>query len=195
MRHFPLVDFTVRWRPYELMPSSSGGTRTLGKKEAYLSFMGDPQKVAQYFRRLQLEGSQTGIGFEFEGSTSSTLDAHRLAEWALHAHGADAQDRLVEAQFSAYMEKGEPPNSAESQVRAAAAAGLDSADARRVLEDKAAYADETARKLQQAQREAVSGVPCFRIGGREVATGAQSPEYWEHALMRVLNEQHQAGRS
>ena len=94
MRRFPLVDFTLRWRPYELMPSSSGGTRTLRKKEAYLSFMGDAQKVRAYFTRLQAEGAQTGIAFEFDGATSSTLDAHRLAEWALHAHGADARPAL-----------------------------------------------------------------------------------------------------
>ena len=77
-------------------------------------------------------------------------------------------------------------------MRAAARAGLDPDEARAVLEDKRAFADETRQKLQQAQREGVSGVPCFRIREREVATGAQSPAYWEHALMRVLNEQYQA---
>ena len=53
MSRFPLVDFTLRWRPYELVPSQSGGVRTMRKAEAYLSFMGDPHRVASYFARLQ----------------------------------------------------------------------------------------------------------------------------------------------
>ena len=83
MAALPLVDFRLRWRPYELQPSTSGGTRTMKKSDAYLGFMGSAHKVYSYFRRLRDEGVQTGIAFEFDGHTSSTFDAHRLAEWAL----------------------------------------------------------------------------------------------------------------
>jgi len=176
----------VRWWPYELKPSSSGGKRTMRKYDAYLSFMGDPQKVRAYFARLKSEGAQTGIAFEFEGETSSTYDAHRLAEFALDKYGEGVQDALVEAQFSAYMERGEPPNSVTSQLAAAASVGIDSEAARAVLSDRSRYSEVTDAKLRAAQDGGVSGVPAFKVDGELVCTGAQSPEYWEEVLRQQL---------
>lgn len=153
MARLPLVEFVVRWWPYELKPSSSGGTRTMRKFDAYMAFMGDPQRVRGYFERLRGEGERTGIAFEFEGETSATYDAHRLAEYALVEYGEAVQDALVEAQFSAYMERGEPPNSPESQLAAAAAAGIDANAARAVLADKSAYRQQTDAKLRATRAD------------------------------------------
>ena len=55
-----------------------------------------------------------------------------------------------------------------------------------MLDDQAAYADVTRSKLEAARREGVSGVPCFRIDGVEVATGAQGVVFWEHTLRQKL---------
>ena len=156
------------------------------KLDAYMAMMGDMHKVASYCARLRDEGVAIGIAFEFEGSTSATFDAHRLAEWALDTHGDDAKDRLVEAQLSQYLEAGLPPNSIDAQVAAASAAGLDALGARRILEDKQAFADVTQRKLAEARGSAVSGVPCFRIDGKVVATGAQTVDWWEDELRKQL---------
>lgn len=190
MARLPLVDFRVRWRPYELVPSSGQG-RTMRKQDAYLSFMGTAHRVHQYFARLRDEGAQTGIAFEFEGSTSNTLDAHRLAEWALDQHGEDAQDALVTQQFSQYMEHGKPPKDHDSQLAAAASAGLDTAAARAVLEDPRAYADVLKTKLAEVRRDNISGVPYFKLAGAEPVTGAQAVEYWEDVLRRRLLQLHQ----
>jgi len=162
------------------------------KVDAYNGFMGDLRKVHGYFCRLREEGAHTGIAFEFDGHTSSTFDAHRLAEWALDTHGADVQDRLVEEQFKQYMELGQPPNSRASQLAAAAAAGVDVDSARRVLEDRSAYAAATQAKLQAARAGGVSGVPCFRIDGQPIVTGAQSADFWEDALRQYLAHQRRA---
>lgn len=188
MAKFPLVNFHVLWRPFELVPSSGQGRR-MHKVDAYMSFMGDMRRVQDYFQRLRSEGAKTGIAFEFDGQTSSTLDAHRLTEWALRTYGPDVQDQLVEAQFSRYMEHGEPPNSVDSQVAAAASMGLDADAARKVIENPQAFAQETTDKLQQNRRDGVSAVPNFRIGGREVASGAQPVEYWESLLRRIVLSQ------
>ena len=79
-----------------------------------------------------------------------------------------------------FFERGEPPNDRDKQVDAASKAGLDAVKAKAVLDDQAAYADVTRSKLEAARREGVSGVPCFRIDGVEVATGAQGVDLWEH---------------
>ena len=194
MARLPLVDFKTVWRPYQLVPSS-GKNRTLRKSEAYLSFMGDPTKVHAYFTRLRHEGSETDIRFEFEGKTSGTFDAHRLAEWALDQYGSDAQDTLVTRQFEMFFERGEPPNDLDRQVDAASKAGLDAVKAKAVLDDQAAYADVTRSKLEAARREGVSGVPCFRIVGVEVATGAQGVDFWEHKLRQKLMMLHKQAQA
>ncbi len=148
--------------------------------------MGDAHKVAAYFHRLQAEGGGTGIAFEFEGSTSATRDAHRLAEWCLATHGEHAQDRLVEAQFVQFFERGRPPNDADAQLAAVTAAGLDADAARAVLRDPRAYEAETRAKLDAARAGGVRGVPAFHINGREVAYGAQSADYWVSVLQQQL---------
>merc|ERR1719359_2395579 len=104
--------------------------------------------IRQYWKRLESEGQQTGINFEFDGKMGDTFDAHRLAEWALDSAGVKKQDELVEAQFSEYMEHGAPPNDRTSLLRAVERVGLDVAAARQVLESNA-YEKETREKLAQ----------------------------------------------
>lgn len=156
------------------------------KVDAYLSFMGDGYKVASYFARLQAEGRATGIAFEFEGSTSATFDAHRLAEWCLAMHGEAKQDALIEHQFAMFFERGRPPSDEAAQLEAAEAAGLPPEEARAVLFDRRAFAAETRVKMDAARRGGVRGVPSFTIGGREVAYGAQSADYWQSILQAEL---------
>ena len=86
------------------------------------------------------------------------------------------------------MERGQPPSAVDAQVAAARAAGLDGDVARRVLEDKRAFAEATAAELAAARTAGVSSVPCFRIDGRVVATGAQPIEFWEEVLRRASHE-------
>jgi len=104
-----------------------------------MNFMGDMGRVTGYFERLREEGAETGIDFEFDGETGDTLDAHRLAEWALKEHGVGAQDKLVTAQFKRYMEIGEAPSDKASQLKCVEMAGLP-ADARAALADAHQYA-------------------------------------------------------
>jgi predicted DsbA family dithiol-disulfide isomerase len=189
MARFPLVDFSLLWTPYELVPTSTEhahARRSMRKVEAYLGFMGEMGKVRAYFARLTQEGRATGIEFEFEGRTSSTFDAHRLSEWCAATKGVAAQDMLIEAQFIQYFELGQPPSSMESQLAAASAAGLDVEASRAVLMDPTAYANTTRQRMDHGRCQGVRGVPSFRIDGREVACGAQSVDWWEHTLRQQL---------
>jgi predicted DsbA family dithiol-disulfide isomerase len=185
MARFPLVDFRLKWRPYELAPSSGAG-RTLRKVDAYVRFMGSRPKVVAYFERLRLEGAQTGIAFEFDGHTSSSFDAHRLMEWCIDTHSDSAADRLMESLMVQYFERGQPPNALEAQLAAAAESGLDVSAARSILTEPRAFADETQRSLQEQRAIGVRGVPAFRLAGEEVAVGAQSADFWEGVLREHL---------
>lgn len=158
----------------------------MSKLDGYMSFMRDEAKVKQYWQRLVNEGSQTGIQFEFDGRMGDTFNAHRLAEWALDVGGPAAQDRLVEEQFSQYMEHGEPPCDRDSLLKAVEKVGLDSSEAARVL-DSGAYANETREKISSASSGGIRGVPHFFIEGRSAGSGAMPTQEWVGMLRRVAS--------
>eukprot|EP00746_Dinoflagellata_sp_MGD_P017609 gnl/MRDRNA2_/MRDRNA2_140544_c0_seq1.p1 gnl/MRDRNA2_/MRDRNA2_140544_c0~~gnl/MRDRNA2_/MRDRNA2_140544_c0_seq1.p1 ORF type:complete len:186 (-),score=47.35 gnl/MRDRNA2_/MRDRNA2_140544_c0_seq1:149-706(-) len=177
---FPNAEFDVKWSPYQLMRNAP----TASKLDGYLMFMRDESRVREYWKRLESEGKETDIKFEFDGQMSDTFDAHRLAEWALATAGAKAQDQLVEAQFSEYMEKGSPPNDRTSLLRAVEKVGLDVAAATQIL-DSNAYQNETRKKIAEAQKKGVQGVPHFFVNGQSVGSGAMPSDSWRQMLKQV----------
>lgn len=177
---FPNADFDVKWRPYQLMKNAP----TASKLDAYKMFMKDEAKIRQYWKRLESEGQQTGINFEFDGKMGDTFDAHRLAEWALDTAGVKKQDELVEAQFSEYMEHGAPPNDRESLLRAVEKVGLDVNAAKQVLNNNQ-YAKETEQKIGRAHKDGVQGVPHFFVNGQNAGSGAMPTEQWTKMLSQV----------
>ena len=48
---------------------------------------------------------------------------------------------------------------------------------------------ETRAKMEAGRRASIRGVPSFRIGGQEVACGAQSPDFWVATLRQYLRSQ------
>ena len=151
-----------------------------------MNFMGDMGRVTGYFERLREEGAETGIDFEFDGETGDTLDAHRLAEWALKEHGVGAQDKLVTAQFKRYMEIGEAPSDKASQLKCAEMAGLPADAAAAVLGDDAAYLPETKAKLSESRQRGVSGVPAWFVDDDQVGSGGMPTSDWERILRGVV---------
>jgi len=176
---FPDAEFEVKWAPFQLME----GSPTMSKLDGYRKFMGDEAKIRGYWKRLETEGSQTGINFEFDGQMGDTFEAHQLAEWALETKGPVMQDKLVEAQFSEYMEIGAPPSDRASLLRAVEKVGLDPNEAKKVLEN-GQYAQKTKDRIGSV-RGKVQGVPHFYINGKDAGSGAMPTEEWVGKLRRV----------
>jgi len=166
-KSIPEAEFDVSWKPYQLSPNAP----TQSKMAGFMKYMQDETKVREFFKKLESEGQQTGIAFEFDGEMGDTFNAHRLAEWALTVCGSGAQDKLVEAQFSEYMETGSPPCDNASLLRAVEKVGLDVPAARQVLESNA-YADETKKKIEEAKD--IEEVPTFYVNGKCVGYGIKS---------------------
>lgn len=178
---FPDADFEVKWTPYQLM----SGIPTMSKFDGYMAFMRDEARIRSYFKRLRGEGSQTGINFEFDGQMGDTFQAHQLAEWALETRGPEAQDKLVEAQFSEYMERGAAPSERASLLRAVGTVGLDVEEARRVL-DGGEYKEKTMERIQEVTGK-VNGVPHFFVNGRSVGSGAMPTNDWVSMLRPIAS--------
>mmetsp|Transcript_23685 Transcript_23685/g.93932 ORF Transcript_23685/g.93932 Transcript_23685/m.93932 type:complete len:157 (+) Transcript_23685:430-900(+) len=141
-------------------------------------------RVRSYWQRLRSEGAPLDIAFEFDGRVGDTYDAHRLAAWAAEKYGFAAQDKLVEAQFVAYMVDGHAPSDKTSQLAAVEKAGLPVDEAAAVW-DELAYKADVDRELAEARDRSVTGVPSFFVDGDFLTSGAIPTEAWIDHLAAV----------
>lgn len=112
--------------------------------------------------------------------TGNTRDAHRLALWAQDADPASAQ-RLLEAMYSAYFERGRGVFSKDDLVVLAGEVGLD-ADAAREMLAGTAYLDQVVQDQVLAPTFGANGVPFFVIDRAFGVSGAQPVEVFVDAL-------------
>ncbi|MFE9024232.1 DsbA family oxidoreductase [Streptomyces sp. NPDC007808] len=117
----------------------------------------------------------------------STFDMHRLLHLAKE-HGR--QDALIQVLYTANFaeERSVFTEGDERLVELAVAAGLDADDARGVLADPDAYAEEVRADEREAARLGASGVPFFVLDRTYGVSGAQPSEVFEQALAQAWGE-------
>ncbi len=116
----------------------------------------------------------------------NTFDAHRLLHWS----GLQDRDRalaLKQALLRAYFTEGENVADHEILIRIASEAGLDAAQARRVLETDA-YADEVRAQERHFQQAGIHSVPATIVNGTYLISGGQPPDVFERALRQIAHE-------
>ena len=174
----PHLDATRRWRPFQLQPAlpPEGDDFRAVLEEKF----GGWNRAQQMFERIREMGAADGLAFDFEAIdvAPNTADAHRLVLWA--------QDRekgmeMATTLFRAYFSEGKNVSAPEVLVDAAVDVGFD-ADAAEALIAGDAYAEAVRESQQRAQRQGVTGVPCFVFGQRHAVMGAQSVEALTEAL-------------
>ena len=118
--------------------------------------------------------------------TCNTFDAHRLVKWAEAT--ADKATAMKLALFDAYF--GEAKDVSDTKVLAdcASSAGLDSAEAQRILASDA-YRDTVQQDIAQYQQAGISSVPAFIINNKYLISGAQEPAQLAAALKQIAAEQ------
>ncbi|MFF3611282.1 DsbA family oxidoreductase [Streptomyces sp. NPDC002580] len=119
----------------------------------------------------------------------NTFDMHRLLHLAKE-HGR--QDELIGLFYRAnFAEERTVFGDDERLVELAVAAGLDAGDARAVLADPAAYADEVRADEREAAELGANGVPFFVLDRTYGVSGAQPAEVFEQALAQAWGERPQ----
>lgn len=135
--------------------------------------------------RVERTAADVGLEYHLANTLSgNTSDAHRLIQLAKKL---GQQDAVVERLLRAYFSEGRSLFDTESLVQLAAAAGLDAAEARRVLDD-GSYAEEVAADEAEAHSYGATGVPFFVIDGRYGVSGAQPSELFAEALEQAWRE-------
>ncbi|KAB1987313.1 DsbA family oxidoreductase [Streptomyces triticiradicis] len=119
----------------------------------------------------------------------NTFDMHRL----LHlAKARGRQDELIDLFYKAnFAEERTVFGDDERLVELAVAAGLDAADAREVLADPAAYADDVRADEREAAELGANGVPFFVLDRTYGVSGAQPAEVFTQALTQAWGERPQ----
>ncbi|HYE38439.1 MAG TPA: DsbA family oxidoreductase, partial [Ramlibacter sp.] len=169
-------DFQVElnFQPFELNPGMPPAGEDL---VGYLSkkYGLTPEQVEQNQEAIRQRGEAVGFTFRMDRRTRAynTFDCHRLLHWA-GTQGRAQQLALKHALLAAYFTEGENPGARDVLLRAAAAAGLDEAEAAGVI-DTGRYADEVRARERYYQQAGIQAVPGVVINDRHLISGGQPP--------------------
>jgi predicted DsbA family dithiol-disulfide isomerase len=175
VRRRPDISFALEWRPFLLNPDMprSGMTRS-----AYIQRkFGAEDRARRLFSTITDIGRGEGIAFRFDQirMTPSSVDAHRLVQFAARFGRADA---VADALFSAYFCDGQDIGAIAVLVAIAQGNGLPVNETQDFLSGTEATEVVHADNLR-AHRLGINGAPCFILGRRHAIAGAQEPEVLE----------------
>lgn len=164
--------FNITWKPYYLDPTLPQGEGIPVLERMAQKFGADHQGIMT--QRMSLMGQSEGICFSFQGKIGNTRDAHRLVQLA-RTKGGDAPDKVMAELMKAFFEEGGDITSHEMLLAAGGKAGLDTAEAKKWLEEGKG-GDEVDEEVEWAYAKGIRGVPHFIINDRFEIGGAQDVE-------------------
>ena len=169
----------VRWRAYELSPTTEAGTgqRVL---DAMLARGMTPEQTQSMFGQVVDVAAADGLDIAIDTTlASNTFDAHRL----VHLAGADTErgTQVLGALYRAHFAEGVAVDDQQELARIAAAAGFDADEVATALAGDAA-ADAVRADEKLAADLGVTGVPFFVANRKYAGSGAQPVE----VLLKML---------
>lgn len=176
----------IEWKSFQLDPEmdNSQGLNVheyLGKRKG-----GTPADGKRMNDQMSAIASEVGLQYDFDKAIiNNTMAAHRLLHWAKES---GAQNELKERLFKAYYTEGRDTADYDTLAQLAAEVGLDSKEARAVLEENR-YEDEVRQDQYDAFQIGVQGVPFFVFNNKYAVSGAQSPEVFAQVLEKVWEEE------
>jgi predicted DsbA family dithiol-disulfide isomerase len=184
LRLRPQIAFDVRWRPFQLDPTTPA--EGVDRKAYIERKFGSSDKVRPIHAALLKAGEDEGIPFAFEriARTPNTINSHRLIRWS---HSMGVQDAVVELLFRRYFVDGADIGRVETLVDIAAEAGMD-AELVEELMNSDADRELVEREDSLARKIGIQGVPTFFVGGRILITGAQDAESIARTIDRAVEE-------
>jgi predicted DsbA family dithiol-disulfide isomerase len=179
------VDATIELQPFELNPGMPKEGQNVAEHVAQ-KFGGQTAQLDAARDAIKARAADLGFNMAMKEDSRiyNSFDAHRLLHWA-GTQGRQAA--LKHALFETYFTHNRNPGDPEVLAEAAAAAGLDPAEAREVL-TSGRYADEV-RQTEEAWRAAgINSVPAVVVNQRYLISGGQPPETFEQALRQIADQ-------
>lgn len=166
-------------RSYELNPQAEQGSVPIIDAVAAQYGRTRDQQVAREEQAAAMARS-VGLDFRIGGRVfGNTFDVHRLLQFA-KARGRQAE--LMDLAFRVNFADERSVYDRETQLAIAVEAGLDEAEAREVLDDPRAFAEEVRADERLAAELGAGGVPFFVLDRRYGVSGGQSAETFTRAL-------------
>jgi len=156
-------------------------------REDYLTTkFGSPERYRAIGGRVSAAAAAEGLIYAPDKITRqpNTLDCHRLILWAGETGNAG---RMKQRLMDVYFTEGGDLSDRDVLVEAAAASGLDAAEARRRLASDRDI-ERVAKEAESAKEAGIDGVPCFVLGGVIAVQGAQTPDHLVQAIDRAAQE-------
>ena len=178
------VQAELRFQPFELNPQMPPGGQDI-TEHLTGKYGSTPEQQAASREAIRQRGESLGFTFRREGRgrVYNTFNAHRLLHWA-ELQDPATQLALKKALLRAYFTDGKSPEDKDVLVAAAAEAGLDADQARKIL-DSDAYAAEVREREQFYLDNGIHAVPAVIVNGRHLIQGGQPVEAFEQALRQV----------
>ncbi|MQY12300.1 hypothetical protein SRB5_24330 [Streptomyces sp. RB5] len=170
-------------RSFEL---DAGARRAPGGKPVSEMLAGkygvSPEQARTMEGRVADAAAAEGLGYRTDRLSSGTFDLHRVVHLAKER---GLQDEVLGAFYRANFAEARPIGEDEPVVEAAAAAGLDADEVRKVLADETAYADAVRADEAEAAALGISAVPFFVIDRKYGISGGQPAEVFTQALRQA----------
>ena len=177
----PDIAVDINWRPYFLNPWIP---REGIDRQTYLETkFGSAERYGVIAERVAAAAAMDGLLYASDIITRqpNTLDCHRLILWS---RSATDPGRMKQRLMELYFSEGGDLTDPKTLIQAAIDCGMDADLVRRLLASDADV-DRIESEADSAKEAGIDGVPCFVIGGSDIVTGAQSPEYLASAIERT----------
>ena len=173
--------FTVAWRPYQLNPDMPVGG--LPRDEYRRAKFGSLARSRELDAQVATAARAAGLTINHAAMrrTPNTVDAHRLAAFA---EPQGRQDAVIARLFQDYFVDGRDIGDSAVLADAAAAAGLDRAEAAAYLSSGDGRAEVLAEDAA-LRRAGVQGVPTFVLGDHVLFSGAVPADTFAEALSKA----------
>ncbi|MFQ6853839.1 DsbA family oxidoreductase [Streptomyces sp. 35M1] len=173
-------------RSFELDPSRAKGDTALVIDMLAEKYGRSREEAAAMEADVAANAQSEGLGYRTEGRDhGNTFDIHRL----LHlAKARGRQDELLTLAYRANFAEERSVFDAEVLVALAEEAGLDADEARAVLADPAAYADDVRTDEREAAELGANAVPFFVLDRRYGISGGQPSEVFVQALEQAWKD-------
>ncbi|APS22285.1 DsbA family oxidoreductase [Streptomyces parvus] len=173
-------------RSFELDPSRAKGDTALVIDMLAEKYGRSREEAAAMEANVAANARSEGLGYRAEGRDhGNTFDIHRL----LHlAKARGRQDELLTLAYRANFAEERSVFDAEVLVALAEEAGLDADEARAVLADPEAYADDVRTDEREAAELGANAVPFFVLDRRYGISGGQPSEVFVQALEQAWKD-------
>lgn len=203
------MNFTLQLEPYQLYPAMEAAGEPKREWQTKRKYNGDTTKFDVFELTMNEHAEPLGFKFNWDGEIANTFQTHRVIQ--VLQGGEDFEDfadasgqsfskkygpavavKILDSVYKAFFQESKNPSVDETLLQACKDAGVEDADAKRVVvEEKGLGAAETKRLIQVVRINGVDSVPTIVFEGRKrdfTLVGAKEVQEYEKTLATVAKE-------